>query len=70
MTPPAKLHVAEVTQLVAPPSRLRQQTLPPVQAEPSRHPMFAPPMHVAPALMHIAPACVTQQDCDPGTQVV
>jgi hypothetical protein len=32
--------------------------------------MFAPPMHVAPALMHIAPAWVTQQDCVPGVQVV
>jgi len=64
------LQVAVVTQLVAPPSRLRQQTLPPVQAEPSRHPMFAPPMHVAPALMHMVPVCVTQQDCTPGVQVI
>jgi hypothetical protein len=44
--------------------------LPAEQAEASRQPMLAPPMHEAPALMHIAPACVTQQDCVPGVQVI
>ena len=70
MTPPAKVQTFEVTQLVAPPSRLRQQTFPAMQALPSRQPMVAPPMHEPPRSMHMAPPCVMQQDWTPGTQVV
>jgi len=46
-TPPAKPQTEGVTQLAAPPTRLRQQTLPAPQAAPSRQLMLAPPWQVA-----------------------
>src|SRR6185295_19110668 len=42
-SPPAKSHTVGGAQVVAPPIRLRQQTFPAVQDEPSRQPMVAPP---------------------------
>lgn len=46
MIPPAKLQVEGVTQLAAPPSRLRQQMLPAEQAAPLRQLIEAPPGQV------------------------
>ena len=61
---------AAATQLAAPPSRLRQQTLPVAQALPSRQPMLAPPGQVALASMHGPSRCWMQQAWAPGMQVV
>jgi hypothetical protein len=69
-TPAANVQTGALTQLVAPPSRLRQQMLPPVQAPLSRQPTLAPPVQGAPAAMHIVEFGWKQQACCPGTQVV
>jgi len=55
-------------QVTPPLSRLRQQTLPAAQAEPSRQAMLAPPAHVAWASMHMVPLGWTQHVWVPGLQ--
>ena len=59
-TPPVNVQIGVATQLVAPPSRLRQQTAPLAQALLSRQPMLGPEQ-VALAAMHIVEAGVMQQ---------
>ena len=70
MTPPANEQTVGLTQLEAPPSRLRQQEVPPVHDPLSRQPMLAPPGQVALASMHIVEFGWKQHDCTPGTQAV
>ena len=53
MMPPAKSQTDAVTQLAAPPSRLRQQMLPAKQAAPLRQLIDAPPGQLAWASMHM-----------------
>jgi len=69
-TPPVNVQIGVATQLVAPPSRLRQQTVPLAQALLSRQLMLAPPEQVALAAMHIVEVGVMQQVWAPGMQTV